>query len=219
MRLGVQLATVTGLAIALLGWLSYRAEEPLSLWLTPDQRGRLAYEEKEFSDAMDLFEDPMWKGAAGYASGRYVEAADAFSRVPTAIGWFNRGDALIKGREYVQAIPSFEQAVAEDPDWLEARENLELARYTFDYLERAREQSGTESDGSIDELGADEYKFDKSADSGTEMQIDKESVVGALSAEKWMRTVDTRTGDFLRSRFELEVATREVAPAPAEEGQ
>jgi Ca-activated chloride channel family protein len=212
MRLGPQLAIVTGLALAALGWLTYQAEEPITLWLAPDQRARLAYEDKEFSAAIDLFEDPMWKGTAGYAAGRYLEAADAFARVPGAVGWFNRGDALIKGREYVQAIPSFEQAVAEDPDWVEAAENLDLARYLVEYLEQTREASGTESEGSMDELGADDYKFDKSADSGTEMQIDQNSVVEALSAEKWMRTVDTETGDFLRSRFELEVADREATP-------
>lgn len=216
MKLGGQLAIVTGVAAAVLGWLTYKTEEPISLWLTPDQRGMRAYEEKEFSEAMDLFEDPMWKGTAGYAAGRYLEAADVFARVPGAIGWFNRGDALIKGREYVQAIPSFEQAVAEDPDWVEAAENLDLARYVLAYLEETREASGTESDGTMDELGADEFKFDKSADSGTEMQIDKSTLTMDLSAEKWMRTVDTETGDFLRSRFALEEATREPPPAEPE---
>lgn len=207
------IAAATIVAAVALAWLTYEAESPISLWLTPDQQGRRAFEAKQFSDAADIFEDPMWKGTAAYASGRYIEAADAFGRLPTAIGFFNRGDALVKGREYVQAPPSFEQAVAEDPSWSEAAENLELTRYIIDYLERTREASGTESDGTIDELGADEYKFDASADAGTEVRIDKDTVVQALSAEKWMRTVDTETGDFLRSRFDLE-ATR---PAPAAE--
>ena len=213
LTLSASIAIVTGLALAALGWLTYRTEEPSALWLTPDQRGRQAYENKEFSEAMDLFEDPMWKGTAGYAAGRYVEAAEVFTRVPGAVGWFNRGYALVKGREYVTAIPSYEQAVAEDPEWVEAAENLDLARYILEYLEQSREASGTESDGSMDELGADEYKFDKSADSGTEMRIDQATVTTALSAEKWMRTVDTETGDFLRSRFALEVAAREAPPS------
>lgn len=218
-KLGMQLLIVTAIAAATLGWLYNRTEEDITLWLTPDQRGRLAYENREFSEAMDLFEDPMWKGRAGYATGRYLEAADAFARVPTAVGWFNRGDALIKGREYVQAIPSFEQAVIEDPNWPEAAENLALSRYLVEYLERVREASGTESDGSMDELGADEYKFDKSKDSGTEMRIDKDAPVAALSAEKWMRTVDTSTGDFLRSRFELEAANAEMSPVEVKADQ
>lgn len=207
-RLPLQLAIVTGLAAAVLGWLAYQAEEPIPLWLTPDQRGRLAFEDKEFSAAADLFEDPMWKGTAAFASGRYLEAADAFGRLPTAVGLFNRGDALVKGREYVQAIPTFEQAVAEDPEWPEAAENLALSRYILDYLIRIRGESGTDSDGSLDELGADGYKFDNTADTGDEIQIDQDSAVEALSAEKWMRAVDTRTGDFLRFRFALEAARR-----------
>ena len=212
MKLLPQLVIVTAVAAAALAYMHTQAEDPVTLWLTPDQRARQLYEDKQFSEAADLFEDPMWKGIALYDSGRYLEAADAFARNPEAVGWFNRGDALIKGREYVQAIPSFEQAVAEDPEWPEAAENLALSRYILAYLEETREAEGTESDGTIDELGADEIKFDKSADSGTEMQFDQDSVVEALSAEKWMRTVDTRTGDFLRLRFELEAS----APPPAE---
>ena len=106
MKLAAQLLLVTGLAAAALGWLHWQAEDPRSLWLTPDQQGRRAYEAKEFSTATDLFEDAMWKGTAGYAAGRYVEAADAFGRLPTATGWFNRGDAPVKGREYVQSVPA-----------------------------------------------------------------------------------------------------------------
>ena len=59
----------------------------------------------------------MWKGRAAYAAGRYTEAAAAFARLPTAEGFYNRGNALMKARKYHQAILSYEQAVAEAPDW------------------------------------------------------------------------------------------------------
>ena len=43
---------------------------------------------------------------------------------------------------------------------------------------------------------------------GAETKVSRESAVEAQSAEKWMRTVDTDTADFLRSRFMLESARR-----------
>ena len=208
MKLLLQIAIATVLATAVLAALAERGGEFAALWLTPDQQGRLAYEKKEFSAAADLFEDPMWKGQALYAAGRYEEAAAVYARIPTAEGFFNRGNALMKAREYVKAIPSYEQAVAEAPDWPEAAENLGLARYVLEYIERSREQSDT---GDETELGADDVKFDNTKDRGKEIVITRESTIEAASAEKWMRSVDTETRDFLRSRFALEAAAREGA--------
>ena len=42
-------------------------------------------------------------------------------------------------------------------------------------------------------------------------EIDRETAEQALSADKWMRTVNTEVSDFLSSRFALEAA-REQAP-------
>lgn len=201
------LAIVTGAAAAILIALGVRTGDFTSLWLTPDQQGRRAFESLEFAEASDRFEDPMWKGTADYAAGSYLEAAEAFGRTPTSVGFYNRGNAFLKGREYAKAITAYEQAVAEEPEWAEAAENLELSRYTLDYIERVREESDT---GDESELGADEYKYDKQKEGGTEMVITQQSTIELASAEKWMRTVNTETRDFLRTRFELEARSRDA---------
>ena len=207
MKLSYQILIVTALAIGALAVLADRTGSFKALWLTPDQQGHLAWEDREFSQAADLFQDPMWKGRALYAAGRYEEAAAVYARIPTAEGFYNRGNALMKAREYVKAIPSFEQAVAEAPNWPEAAENLALARYVLEYIERSREQSDT---GDETELGADDYKFDNTQEKGKEIVITQESTIQAASAEKWMRSVDTETRDFLRTRFALEAAQKEA---------
>ena len=200
-KLGTQLAIVTAAAAAVIGVLSLRADDPISLWLTPDQQGRRAYENLEWAIAAELFEDPMWKGTAHYSAGQYEVAAEVYGRIPTEIGFYNRGGALMKAFDYTQAINAYELAVDEAPDWVEARENLALARYILKYITDAREQGDT---GDESELGADEYKFDNTEERGREMTVTKESTIQQESAEKWMRTVDTETRDFLRIRFELE---------------
>lgn len=203
MKLITHLAVVTVLGAIALGVAGWRSGDFSALWLTPDQQGRLAYENLEFSEAADLFEDPMWKATAAYASGRYTEAADTFGRIPNAEGFYNRGNAFMKGREYGKAITAYEQAVADAPEWIEVAENLQLSRYVLEYIEGTREQSDT---GDESELGADDYKFDNTRERGLEMIITQQSTIELESAEKWMRSVDTEISDFLRTRFELEAA-------------
>lgn len=195
-RMSIGALTLTaGIVIAVL---SIERGDPLSLWLTPDQRGRLAYENLEFSAAADRYEDPAWRGTAAYAAGRYADAAEAFGRIAAAEGHYNRGNAFMKSFDYRKAIAAYEAAVEAAPDWPEAAQNLELARYVLDYVQDAREQGGT------GELGADDYRFDNTEERGREMTMTRESAIELQSAEKWMRSVDTETREFLRIRFELE---------------
>jgi len=195
------------IAALLLAWQASALGGFEALWLTKDQRGRLAFDNRDFPAAFEHFEDPEWKGVAGYYAGKYEEAADAFGRMGDANGFFNRGNAFIKGREYRKAIASYEVAVEEAPGWTEAEENLELARYVLDYVERVRESSDTGEEAGI---GADDVVFDNESGRGASTEVTGETRVEAQSAEKWMRAVDTNTADFLRTRFLLESQRRSV---------
>ena len=66
-------------------------------------------------------------------------------------------------------------------------------------------------------IGADDVMFDNEDGRGanTQMEAPKDEGIGLLSTEQWMRTVDTRTGDFLRLRFAIEAA-RPTAPLKAQ---
>ena len=130
-----------------------------------------------------------------------------FGRLPTAQGFFNRGNTLMRAREYRKAITAYEQAVVEAPEWVDAAANLRLARYVLDYIEKTREQTDT---GDETELGADDFVFDNTRERGREIIITDASAIEQQSAEKWMRSVDTRTRDFLRMRFALEASREQV---------
>jgi Ca-activated chloride channel family protein len=196
--LSAALALVTIVAGGLLAWQVTQVGDFTSLWLTPDQQARRAYEALEFREAWERFEDPEWKGIAAYDSGLYEESAEAFGRIATAAGFYNRGNAFMKSGAYGKAIVAYEQAVADAPEWVEAQENLELATYTLEYIERVREQSDT---GDESELSADDYVFDNTKERGLEVEITEQSTIEMESAAKWMRGVDTETRDFLRTRF------------------
>lgn len=171
-------------------------------FFTPDQQGRLTFEDKQFAEAGELFEEPMWKGYALTQAGDYAQAAQVFARLPSAEAAFAQGVAYVKGREYRAGIAAFETALERDPDHAGAAHNLEIARAILAYVEKAREQSDT-GEGSE---GADEIVFDKQAEGGFEIQISAADQMKIETADQWMRTVDTRTADFLRIRFALEAA-------------
>jgi len=180
-----------------------RADGIADWFLTPDQQGRLAYEDKEFAQAADFFEDPMWKGYALYRSGKYSEAAQVFGRFRSAEAAFAQGLAQIKTREYREGIAAFKAALERDPRHAAALRNLEIARAILAYVETAREQSDTGEESGI---GADDVAFDNESGGGTETTITGGDQMKMETAEQWMRTVDTRTADFLRIRFALEAA-------------
>ena len=196
-----QLLAVTALAAAVILFLSEREGSFVGLWLSKDQQAMRAFNARDYGLAAELFDDANWSGVAAYRIGQYESAAASFGQAPTAAAFFNRGNALMKAFDYRSAVASFEQAVAEAPAWTEAKDNLALARHTLDYIEGAREESGTGG-----QLGADDVVFDAGSERGERVQVDRSSTLTAESAEKWMRTVDTETAEFLRSRFLLEAS-------------
>ena len=181
-----------------------RADGIVDLFFTADQQARFAYEGKRFSEAGDLFQNPEWKGYALYRAGHYTEAINVLARVDTPSAAFTAGLAHLKSRGYQDAIIAFEVALERDPDYERAAKNLEIARAIRAYVERVRDQSNTGEEGGF---GADDVVYDNEAESGTETVVESAAEdVELLSEEQWMRTVDTQTGDFLRSRFLLEAA-------------
>lgn len=198
-------AMIAGLSLALSGTRA-EADGIVDWFFTPDQQGRLAFDDKEYERAAELFIDPLWRGYALYRDGQYAEAADLLARVETAQAAFIQGMAHIKSRDYRDGVRAFETALTRDPDYPGAAQNLEVAKRIVDYVEDAREQSDTGETGGI---GADEVVFDNEAARGAETQIEvpeEEAGPVMLTTEQWMNTVDTRTSDFLRSRFALEAA-------------
>ncbi|MEM1429141.1 MAG: VWA domain-containing protein [Pseudomonadota bacterium] len=195
-----------------------RADGLADWFFTPDQQGRLAFQNREFGRAAELFTDPLWRGYALYRNGQYPEAIEVLTRVETAEAAFIQGMAALKSRSYRDGVRAFETALTRDPAYPGAAENLATAREIVEYIERVREQSDTGEESGI---GADEVVYDNEANRGTETQIQtpEEDGLQMLTTEQWMNTVDTRTGDFLRSRFALEAAQGARAGDAGAEGE
>ncbi len=181
-----------------------RAEGIADWFLTTDQQGRLAYENKKYRRAAELFADPMWKGQALYRDGKYAEAAQVFARLDSAEAAFFQGMAHVKGREYRDGIAAFEKTLDRDPDFPGAAKNLETSKIILDYIEQTRAASDS---GEETGIGADDVVMDNKDALGVETRIEgDEGDAKLLTADQWMNAVDTNTSDFLRQRFAIEAA-------------
>jgi Ca-activated chloride channel homolog len=185
-----------------------RADGLADWFLTPDQQGEIAFRARDFGRAAELFADPLWRGYALYRDGQYEPAIEVLDRVETAQAAFIQGIAHIRSRGYRDGVRSFETALARDPNYPGAAENLEVARRIVDYIETTAEQTDT---GQQEDMRADEVTFDNEEDRGTETEVEVPRGAGdgaPLTADQWMMSVETDTGDFLRQRFALEAAQR-----------
>ena len=167
------------------------------LWLTPDQEGMYYLDNGEYTQAAEAFADLHWQGVAWYRAGEFKKAAQAFSRIDSAEGNFNRGNAHLMQGQYEQAIASYDQALQKRPDWQEAIENRDLA------LARAKAidlEGGTMTEGM---LGADKIVF--GGEKGGEGEAVETDGGDALSDREiqalWLNRVQTRPADFLKAKF------------------
>lgn len=194
----IKLILLAVLVTSLSGCDAFVASPLADYFLTSDQQGRYAFEQHDYQMAADKFTDPMWKGIASYYAGRYEVAAIDFSHNRTAESLFNMGNALIRSREYSQATLAFEEVLKIEAHHPGASRNLTVTQAIIAYLGEARQEGGTE-------VGADEFRFDNTSNKGLNTVIQQKDQLKMESADQWMRTVDTRPGDFLRTKFAIEV--------------
>ncbi len=99
-----------------------------SLWRTPDQQGRRAFESGSPEQAAERFTTPAWKAAALYRAGRYQESIEALEAVDSPQAHYNRGNALARSAKYEEAIAAYDRALALNPDHEDAAHNREIVK-------------------------------------------------------------------------------------------
>jgi Ca-activated chloride channel family protein len=176
----------------------------VGLWFTQDQQGQRLFEQGEYAQAAETFRDPMWQGVAWYRAGDFKKAVQIFARVDTAEAHYNQGNAWLMQGKYELAITNYDRALTMRHDWKEALENRALA------AARAKKVKQTGGDMGDQKIGADKMVFDKNAkNEGQDTEVTGSE---ALSDEQiqalWLRRVQTRPADFLRSKFSFQQASQ-----------
>lgn len=197
--LTILVVCVTGINAHAAGWPDFL--------LTADQQAQRLYDQGEYRDAAVRFTQTQRIGSALYRAGEFEQAAAVFGRSVAPEAAFNRGNALVMLGDYASAIESYERALERRPDWTVASENMQLARLRMERLAPPDDDHG----GTGGLLEADEIKFDTTGrvDKSAEEQT-VEAETGEMNDEAlrrlWLKRVDTRPGDFLRVRFEYQLA-------------
>jgi len=188
------------------------ALEWVDLWLTPDQQGQRLLEDGEYLQAAARFTSPERIGTALFLAGDFKQAAVVLGRSTSAAAHYNRGNTYIMLGEYDAAIEAYQAALAKRTDWPEAQQNLQLAILRKQQLSPPDDDAG----GTGGQLEADEFVFDESGrvnKSSSEQVLDAadEKLNEAAMRALWLRKVETRPADFLRARFNYQLAVGQQA--------
>lgn len=178
----------------------------LDAFLTPDQQGRWWLERRKYARASEHFSDPAWQGYALFRDGQYSAAAEQLNQLDTADAAFTQGLAMIRNRQYRDAITAFQTVLQRDPDYPDGARNLALAQQILTYVEESREQSDT---GEESGEGADEVVYDNNAERGTQTQTQGGQGDQLLTPDQWISSIKSDTGDYLRQRFALETVEQQ----------
>jgi Ca-activated chloride channel family protein len=125
-----------------------------TLWKNADQQALQAFENQDYSGAIDKFTDPNWKAAALYREGQYQEAADLWKNDTSANGQYNLGNALAKTGQLEEAIKAYDQALKLKPDHQDALEN----RQKVEDLLKQQQQQQQQNDSKSDDASKDSQK-------------------------------------------------------------
>ena len=175
--------------------------------LTPDQSGYRAFEQGDFALASKRFSDPAWRGVALYRDADFKQAAQLLSQLDTAEEIYNQGNALVMQGLYEQAAERYGEALKLRPGWKAAEQNLDIA---VSRAKALKKEGGNMTEG---KLGADDIQFSDKPDSGQsgeEQTIESEMPASDTSLQQiWLRQVQTRPADFLRSKFAYQLSRQQ----------
>jgi len=96
------------------------------VWLTKDQQAQRDLNNGDAKKAAEQFTSPEWKASAQYRAGDYASAAESFSKIDTASGHYNRGNALAKSGKLEDAIKAYDEALKRDANLEDAKKNRAL---------------------------------------------------------------------------------------------
>src|SRR5262245_9108547 len=182
-----------------------------SLWLTPDQQGRIAFDRGDYAAAKELFADPMWRGIAAYRAYDFLAAAESFRKIEGPAGRFALGNAEAQNHTYEKAIKAYDEVLAAQPNNAAAKHNKAIVEAALEAQE-AKRRKQEKGEAPPDEK-ADEMRVDPKQKEGKRIQVQADDLTTPGAAEAWMRQVQTSPADFLKLKFAIQAASR----APPEE--
>jgi Ca-activated chloride channel family protein len=88
-----------------------------------EQRADSAFQNQQYDKTIELTKNPLTAGSAAYKKGDYKQAFDFFKNAKGADAKYNEGNALAKLEKYQEAIKAYADALKQQPDLADAKQN------------------------------------------------------------------------------------------------
>jgi len=121
------------------------------LWKNDDQRAIKKFQGENYGEAAKTFDDAQWKGHAYYKNGDYEAALGEYSKDNTAIGDYNKGNALAQLQRYDDAIAAYNQALEKNPQLEQAEINKKILKDLKEQKQKQEQDKDQNNDKSSDE--------------------------------------------------------------------
>lgn len=117
------------------------------LWQRRDQQAASALRRGDAKQAMQLAQDPAWRGAAAYRAGDYAAAVRALQAAKGTDTAYNRGNALAREGKYADAIHAYDEALKDDPRNTDAKANRQAVEDWLRKQQKPPPQTSSPSQG------------------------------------------------------------------------
>lgn len=97
-------------------------------FLNDNQEALQEFKKQNYAAAAEKFTNTQWKAAAEYKNGNYQAAYEKYVQKDDAVSLYNQGNALAKGGKIAEAIKKYEEALQKQPDFPDAKFNLEYLK-------------------------------------------------------------------------------------------
>lgn len=129
-----------------------------SWWSTPEQQALRAYEDGNPEALLQLAPDSEWQALGQFQSGDYAAASEKFAERAQTLrsnglledanrALYNQGVSDVLSGQLEQAIERFDEVLAQDPDFVDAEHNLEIARQLLELQQRqeSKQEQGSQN--------------------------------------------------------------------------
>ncbi|MBR1600270.1 MAG: VWA domain-containing protein, partial [Alphaproteobacteria bacterium] len=143
-------------------------------FLNNNQEAMKAFEKQKYSEASDKFDISAWKAAALYKDGKYDKAYENFVKNSDDTSLYNQGNALAKSGKITEAIKKYEQVLQNNPDFDDARFNLEYLKKMQQQQQQQNNQNKQQSRDSEKQQKQDQQKNKQQNQQSEQQQDDKQ---------------------------------------------
>jgi len=128
------------------------------LWQTQNQQAQKLFDDGKFSEAADRFDSLEHKANANYQAKQFEKASDQYAQSENDNHFYNQGNALAHQQKFEEAIKSYEQELALNPDNEDAQHNKSLIE---EFLKQQSESSEQQDSDNQDQQNKDQQNKDQ----------------------------------------------------------